>query len=293
MEGLAQGCALTQQDAAVADLLVSLLAAASTSYRRASVCKPIPSTYEHDPSSLASVVVRMPTMTSVMSSNSADILNPACKQVLDWVLNTKPLSISVSNIPEFEKHSKISLAKLRFNQRPTHIFKIDHDQAHLHTKDFDELSNRHGTFFGFHGSPTENWHSIVRNGLDANRCKETCLFGDGVYLSEDPIVACNFVKSGPGWKGSMFGHTISCVGVCEVIDDPTTVKRSHNDSTLPKTYILVKNNKYLRLRYLLLYSDVAKKGSAKGLIFLLFYVVLLGFLFWTRSPSGKRWLKWF
>jgi hypothetical protein len=293
-QGLQQGCALTQQDGVVADLLVSLVAAASTSYRRASVCKPIPTLYQEDPSGLAAVVVRMPSVATILSASSLDtIMTPPCKQLLDWLLNTKPLSLHVANIPEFETHTKISLTKLRINQRPTHIFRIDHDPSHNDSKAFTELAELHGTFYGFHGSPTENWHSILRNGLDAGRCKETCLFGDGVYLSEDPVVACNFVKTGPAWKGSMFGHNISCVGVCEVVNDGAHVKRSHNDPTLPKTYILVKGNKYLRLRYLLLYSDVAKKGSSKGFMFLLFYLVLLGFLFYARSPGGKRLLKWY
>ena len=45
--------------------------------------------------------------------------------------------------------------------------------------------HRFSSHSGFHGSPFENFHSIVRNGLDASFGKETSLFGDGIYLSED------------------------------------------------------------------------------------------------------------
>lgn len=85
---------------------------------------------------------------------------------------------------------------------PQLVFKVNYTDDHHSYERFADLVTQHGSILGvyieyelhfylfilnlgFHGSPLENMHSIIRNGLDATFGKEGSLFGEGIYLSED------------------------------------------------------------------------------------------------------------
>lgn len=46
----------------------------------------------------------------------------------------------------------------------SHRFKI-HTSTRQHAMRFEDLSQRHGSFFAFHGSSMSNWHNIIRENL--------------------------------------------------------------------------------------------------------------------------------
>mmetsp|Transcript_112972 Transcript_112972/g.319528 ORF Transcript_112972/g.319528 Transcript_112972/m.319528 type:complete len:648 (+) Transcript_112972:86-2029(+) len=56
-------------------------------------------------------------------------------------------------------------------------------------RQFQKLKRKYGSMFAYHGSPTENWHSILRNGLkNASGTKlmtNGAAHGPGIYLSLD------------------------------------------------------------------------------------------------------------
>ena len=55
------------------------------------------------------------------------------------------------------------------------------------------------------------------------------LFGEGIYLSSDLQVCQTYSPAGAGWSKSMFGTSLSCIAVCQVVDHPDvkcSVKRS-------------------------------------------------------------------
>lgn len=47
------------------------------------------------------------------------------------------------------------------------------------------------------------------------------MFGEGTYLSADLSVCFPYAPSGKGWDKSLLGSTLSCIAVCEIIDDPS------------------------------------------------------------------------
>ncbi len=74
------------------------------------------------------------------------------------------------------------------------------------------------THFAYHGSPAENFHSILSHGLQQHLNKNA-LFGEGVYLSQELGVALGYCKDGRGWEGAeRMGAAVSAVVLCEVID---------------------------------------------------------------------------
>ncbi len=50
---------------------------------------------------------------------------------------------------------------------------------------------------------------------------QNALFGEGVYLSGELSVSMPYAPTGTGWKKSHLGSMLSCVAVCEIIDDPS------------------------------------------------------------------------
>ena len=73
------------------------------------------------------------------------------------------------------------------------------------------------------------------------------------------------------WDKSLLGQRMSCVLVCETINDPQHVKvginnddpsptPSGSDKTgqVPDKYFVVANNDYVRVRYVLVYAEKTK-----------------------------------
>ena len=50
---------------------------------------------------------------------------------------------------------------------------------------------------------------------------QTSVFGEGTYLSGELSVSMIYSPSGQAWNHSELGNKLSCVAVCEMIDDPS------------------------------------------------------------------------
>lgn len=53
------------------------------------------------------------------------------------------------------------------------------------------------TIFAWHGSSLQNWHSIIRTGLDFNTVQNGRSLGDGVYMSSDFTVSKGYCRKQP------------------------------------------------------------------------------------------------
>eukprot|EP00003_Mantamonas_plastica_P027962 TRINITY_DN6156_c0_g2_i4.p1 TRINITY_DN6156_c0_g2~~TRINITY_DN6156_c0_g2_i4.p1 ORF type:complete len:181 (+),score=35.85 TRINITY_DN6156_c0_g2_i4:312-854(+) len=101
---------------------------------------------------------------------------------------------------------------------------------------FTKLKEKHGSYFAFHGSPVENWHSIMRHGLkNASGTKlqlHGTAHGHGVYLSTLSSTSFSYSRmynsGGGGTKPTKkqdydyldTSSTMSCIALCEVADVP-------------------------------------------------------------------------
>ncbi|UKZ73353.1 hypothetical protein TrVFT333_000999 [Trichoderma virens FT-333] len=72
------------------------------------------------------------------------------------------------------------------------------------------------TIFAWHGSSLQNWHSIIRTGLDFNTVQNGRAYGDGVYMSNDFLEV--------RWQNSMLkpSAAISIYSEEDDADDDTT-----------------------------------------------------------------------
>jgi len=221
-------------------------------------------------------------------------------KLLAWVVDTAPLegmNIEKVSLEQYKRETAgIDSKQSKFSD-PNYVFKITYTDDHPNKKTWETLLHNKELTFGFHGSVFENFHSIVRNGLDSSFGKETSLFGDGIYLSEDRDVAFSFLKCGPNfYQNSIFGKQVGCIVCAQVIKDPQYVRVSNekqsvtgislSDSKLPKGYIVVESNEYVCIRYILVYEHFLGAPVKKTnfcMILMIAYVLLLIYFTLTRS----------
>lgn len=68
----------------------------------------------------------------------------------------------------------------------------------------ERLHLRYPTLFAWHGSPIQNWHSIIREGLHFNVISHGRAFGNGVYHAPDVNTSIGYSQMGGSstWSGS-------------------------------------------------------------------------------------------
>jgi hypothetical protein len=151
-------------------------------------------------------------------------------------------------------------------------------------REFQKLKKTHGSTFAYHGSPTENWHSILRNGLknasDTKLMTSGKAYGPGIYLATDSQTSLGYAmrshgtslldsfgfgqaektpgdQQAPGLKrqktGNRFLHNVDnmvMLAVCEVIDHPS-LKRNGAIWVAPKEETVI-------TRFFLVYTDIKR-----------------------------------
>lgn len=91
---------------------------------------------------------------------------------------------------------------------------------------FRELKKKYGSVFAFHGSSSENWHSILRRGLiNASGTKlqvNGAAYGSGIYISPHAGTSFGYCRMyGSGSSSHSVGNrfldsnNINCIAICE------------------------------------------------------------------------------
>jgi len=214
-------------------------------------------------------------------------------KLISWVVDTEHDGLTIERVPHEQykaETSGIDSKQSKFSD-PNYIFKVNYTEDYPTHDVWKRLSEKYGVTIGFHGSVFENFHSIVRNGLDSTYGKETSLYGEGIYLSEDRDVAFSFLKCGKNfYNNSIFGKQVGCIVCGEVIKHPehvrissekeaaTGISISDDDAKLPKGYIVVENNDYVIVKYILVYENFLGNSKKKN-EFLSIYCIVLCYTF--------------
>lgn len=199
---------------------------------------------------------------------------------------------------------------------PNLIFQVTSTKQSVGEERWKTLAQGHPTFYAYHGSRLENFHSIIHYGLHQSMCKKL-MFGKGIYLSSELGISLPYSPVGYGWGGSILGSDMSCVALCELINHPDVKIGDSRDNgrimtvnvageSVPNKYYLVTNNEMVRVRYLLVYSQesqAARYTDSRGLLawfkqhklltFVLGYVVLLASVGLTHNKQVERYYKLF
>jgi len=117
------------------------------------------------------------------------------------------------------------------------IYKLTHEL------DIENKYNKsNGNTFLFHGSPSENWYSIIRNGLkitsNSSLMTSGAAYGNGIYFSNDIYLSFSYSKYNKG----------AYVGVYELFDDLSKYKKTPNIYVIPDSNVVL-------LRYLIHFEN--------------------------------------
>ncbi|KAG6547960.1 hypothetical protein Mapa_010781 [Marchantia paleacea] len=274
------------------DLLISAFIQALRSYRRFSVCAPFPSFLINDArnknfKSASEAVAGFPSTKEVAWSElyepsdnesvvqSLQHLSVEALMLLNWILRFR-YNLQHIEDPSEEFKSFLFPKSPWGNIRdsilnPSFVLKVQEaDEGKWGITAFETIRSKHGSIMAFHGTTTENLHSILRCGL-LNMSKTPlqrngAMYGEGVYLSTDLSVALTFSKSGESWERSCLGSKVSYVLLCEIARgegvECSTSPIADNTASSGKlslrthgTYVVVQNSDLLRIRYVLVYSD--------------------------------------
>ncbi|ETO35537.1 hypothetical protein RFI_01525 [Reticulomyxa filosa] len=135
-----------------------------------------------------------------------------------------------------------------------------------------------GSVFAWHGSPMENWHTILRTGLknmsNSNQMRNGAAFGSGIYLAPQSGTSYWYCESSQSdtWPLSMFnmeqgyargkkGHGLYCLALCEVVN--------HEKLKDPCPHYVVPAEQWIITRYLFLFNTIPhrKNHGSKGRYF--------------------------
>ncbi|KAI2611103.1 uncharacterized protein GGS25DRAFT_181949 [Hypoxylon fragiforme] len=64
----------------------------------------------------------------------------------------------------------------------------------LFNEALEGITEQPKTLLGWHGSPLDNWHNIIRQGLDYEEVANGRTYGDGIYLSRDFDVSLKYTQ---------------------------------------------------------------------------------------------------
>jgi len=108
-----------------------------------------------------------------------------------------------------------------------------------HEKRFQKKKDQFGSCFLFHGSPFQNWHSIMRNGLRNKMCRVP-----GIYMANNSSISVGYMGAPCGtWPRSMFGTALRCMAMVEVARDkcinPNQISISHDDDLVVTRFFFV------------------------------------------------------
>ena len=314
---------LLEKDLKAADLKWSLFVAACNTYRYDTCLKPFPPMYIKneckDIEALRKAIELIPPLAVIVKAlPETDVYERYGKAIdlLYWVLiRLRDPYIKSLNKESFDSvlrkvPSEISAAV------PNLIFQVANAKQSCSEDRWKGIAQGRSTFYAYHGSRLENFHSIIHYGLQQNMCKKS-LFGKGIYLSSELGVSLPYSPVGYGWGCSILGSEMSCIALCELINH-ADVKAGDSENNarnmvtssigrkVPNKYYLVTNSELVRVRYLLVYSQevqttrytdntglIAWFKQHKLLTFVLGYVVLLASVGLTHNKQVEKYYKLF
>ncbi|KOC68437.1 Poly [ADP-ribose] polymerase 16 [Habropoda laboriosa] len=312
-----------ENDIKAADLKWSLFVAACNTYRYDTCLKPFPPMYINneckDIEALRRATEVIPPLAVIFKALSEpDVYERygTAINLLHWVL----VRLRDPYLKSIKKECYDSILRKVPSEMsvvaPNLIFQVASTKQSTSEDRWKTLAQGHSTFYAYHGSRLENFHSIIHYGLQQIMCKKS-LFGKGIYLTSELGVSLPYSPIGYGWGGSVLGSEMSCIALCELInsadvktggseDNARNVAADSVGGRVPNKYYLVTNSELVRVRYLLVYSiqvQTTRCTDNKGLLawfkqhklltFVLGYVVLLASVGLTHNKQVEKYYKLF
>lgn len=138
-------------------------------------------------------------------------ISPAALGILRWIIaSNRSCLVQVDRCPG-QDDGDAAVAKLRLDQRVSNVgdnwvqFRFaqgspDKEQRFYNAlkeqQDLTQLNSKFPTIWAWHGSPLQNWHSIIRSGLDFKEVLHGRAYGQGVYHAMDQMTSTGYAQMG-------------------------------------------------------------------------------------------------
>ncbi|CAF4792699.1 unnamed protein product [Rotaria sp. Silwood1] len=243
----------------IADFLLLLVYAAIHSHRHALILDPYPKLInpyntsttlldqngnkENNLEILKTIINDIMTMGSITQYEAAkislrsmiELKHPWGFSFFHWLMGTNRYHFSL--IPENYRIKTVDTQYQYF---------IKHEDIDKHVN-FKKLRTEKGSIFAFHGSPQENWHSILRSGLQIGKggyLINGAAYGAGIYVSPSFEFSSSYTRC-HGWnfhrdsytnynqsnteKSPLEKRNWGCIALCEIINSPDVYKKHSKD----------------------------------------------------------------
>jgi len=240
----------------VVDLYISMAVASATSSRKQDIFNPFPPQFEKSGNknfdAAVSVLNKIP---------SVDEMKKFCSSERKFINYLKKFDGGDGSIYELLTYL-LSVNRAALLKMPPNLHIAEMKTAHQYmmtagndpakTAQFKAWRKQYGSYFAFHGSSIENWHSILRVGL--LNCSGTKLqttgaaYGPGVYLAPDSGTSMGYARTGSAWSKSKFENSsgLVCMAIAEVVKHPEAPQS-------PNPYFVVRNPDFVATRFFLFY----------------------------------------
>ncbi|KAK8871528.1 Poly [ADP-ribose] polymerase 6 [Tritrichomonas musculus] len=174
----------------------------------------------YDPNYLMEVVKKVPSFDQIVKEANDDSLRKSIGReafkLLQWVLLTNRAQL-------FWLPPPLELQLIK-NASPNCIQFMSLASSPEQESIFQQLKEKFGSLYLWHGSGIDKWHSIIRNGLiNTSRVKGMVVhgtaYGEGIYLASHSDISMSYVNKTNAWSRSSLGQ-ISIIALCEVIKFP-------------------------------------------------------------------------
>ncbi|KAH8594769.1 hypothetical protein B0O99DRAFT_513387 [Bisporella sp. PMI_857] len=195
-------------------------------------------------------------------------ISPAALGMLRWIIaSNRSCIVQVDKCPGQEESDPLA-AKIKLDQKCSNIadgwvqFRFaqgspDKEQRFLNAlkKEQANLHALYPTMFAFHGSPLQNWHSIIRHGLDFSETLHGRAYGHGVYHALEQNVSSGYASFVTcSWPGSELKIN-SAMSLNEIVNCPSQFQSS-------SPYLVVQHVDWIQCRYLMVQISSAPDSSS-------------------------------
>lgn len=257
-------CIITQykQNAIIIELLINNAFYAVKSARCDSIFEPIPQTWTN-----AGLIPSTAIKTLGINVDYDYVIEAISTSISDESLITKinehtygfiKFIVSTSNTLNISKCTLFSSVGLTIEKNKILQYEFNY------SSEVEEPFKKVDTVYLYHGSPFENWYSIMRNGIKiGSKNKKIFLhgavYGDGIYLSND-------INLSLGYTSSAIAKYM--LAIYEVIANPKWKKTENifvidDENALILRYIIVLNQNGLPAHITQSINDKLKSGAQK------------------------------
>ncbi|CAF0847301.1 unnamed protein product, partial [Didymodactylos carnosus] len=208
---------LNNSDLYAFDLQLTLLRTAFESYKRETAFKPIPNFLNGFDTEKLLKTFRLPPV--ITFSSVIDQFDDVQVQLFNWLLTRETFKLKTVPV-----EVALSLVKHQLHiQSPDYAFEVVYNKNRQEHFEKLTMDNKYKITYAYHGTRLDNLHSILHTGF-LGHLNKLSLFGSGTYFSFEPSVSLHYSPFSSVWANSLFGKRLSCLLLCEIIDDPHYVK---------------------------------------------------------------------